>query len=58
MKQAHEPFPQEAINRLEVTGECFISNVWGPAKVTSIGGWNYTSLSSTMPNNTTPSYSW
>jgi len=40
-KQGHKPFPQEAENRSEIIGECFVSDVWGPAKVMLIGGWNY-----------------
>jgi transposase InsO family protein len=40
-KQKHKPFPQEAENRSEIAGERFLSDVWGPAKVTSIGGWRY-----------------
>jgi transposase InsO family protein len=40
-KQAHEPFPQEAKNRSTIVGERVISDVWGPARVTSIGGWKY-----------------
>ena len=40
-KQVHQKFPQEAENRSEIAGERFVSDVWGPAKVTSIGGWNY-----------------
>ena len=40
-KQAHQKFPQEAENLSEIAGEQFVSDVWGPAKVTSIGGWNY-----------------
>jgi len=40
-KQTHKPFPQEAENRSEIAGERFVSDVWGPAKVTSIRGWNY-----------------
>ena len=37
-KQAHQKFPKEAENHSEVTGKHFVSDVWGPAKVTSIGG--------------------
>ena len=40
-KQTHQPFPQEAKNRSENTGERVVSDVWGPTKVKSIGGWNY-----------------
>lgn len=41
-KQTHKPFPKEAENRSEIPGERIVSDVWGPARVTSIGGWNYT----------------
>ena len=40
-KQTHCPFPAEAENRSEIPGERFMSDVWGPARVTSIGGWKY-----------------
>ena len=40
-KQAHRPFPAEAENRSEIPGERFMSDIWGPARVTSIGGWKY-----------------
>ena len=40
-KQAHQKFPQEAENRSKIAGERFVSDVWGPAKVKSIGGWHY-----------------
>ena len=40
-KQAHKPFPQEAQNRSKVLGERIVSDVWGPARVMSIGGWKY-----------------
>jgi IS30 family transposase len=40
-KQAHKPFPQEAQNRSKVPGERIVSDVWGPARVISIGGWKY-----------------
>ena len=40
-KQAHQPFPQEAENRSVIPGERVISDVWGPARVVSIGGWKY-----------------
>ena len=40
-KQAHQQFPQEAENRSQISGECFMMDVWGPARVTSIGGWKY-----------------
>ena len=40
-KQAHRPFPKEAENRSKVAGERIVSDVWGPARVQSIGGWHY-----------------
>jgi len=40
-KQAHRPFPKEAEQRVEIAGERIIGNVWGPARVKSIGGWLY-----------------
>ena len=40
-KQAHKPFPQEAENWSEIPGERMVSDVWGPARVVSIGGWKY-----------------
>ena len=40
-KQAHQPFPQEAENRSQIPGERFMTDVWGPARATSIGGWKY-----------------
>ena len=40
-KQTHKPFPQEAENRSEIPGERVVSDVWGPARVMSIGGWKY-----------------
>ena len=40
-KQVHWPFPQEAENKSKIKGECFMTDVWGPAHVTSIGGWKY-----------------
>jgi hypothetical protein len=40
-KQAHKPFPQEAENRSNIPGERVVSDVWGPARVVSIGGWKY-----------------
>ena len=40
-KQAHQPFLPEAENRSETQGERFMTDVWGPACVTSIGGWKY-----------------
>ena len=40
-KQTHRPFPQEAQNRSEISGEHFMMDVWGPARVTSIGEWVY-----------------
>lgn len=40
-KQAHTPFPQEAKNRSEIPGERVVSDVWGPARTISIGGWKY-----------------
>jgi hypothetical protein len=40
-KQAHKPFPQEAENRSKIPGERIVSDVWGPARVISIGGWKY-----------------
>ena len=40
-KQAHQPFPAEAENRSQTQGERFMTDVWGPAHVTSIGGWIY-----------------
>ena len=40
-KQVHWPFPQEAKNKSKIKGEHFMTDVWGPAHVTSIGGWKY-----------------
>jgi len=40
-KHAHQPFPKEAENRSEIAGKRVVSDVWGPAKVKSIGGWSY-----------------
>ena len=40
-KQAHRQFPQEAENRSQISGERFMMDVWGLARVTSIGGWKY-----------------
>ena len=40
-KQAHQPFPKEAENRSDTPGERVMSDVWGPARVVSIGGWKY-----------------
>jgi len=40
-KQAHTSFPQEAQHQSTEPGERVVSDVWGPAKVTSIGGWKY-----------------
>ena len=40
-KQAHRQFPQEAQNRSQITGEQFMMDIWGPARVTSIGGLKY-----------------
>ena len=40
-KQSHKPFPQEAKNRSKVPGERVLTDVWGPARVESIGGWKY-----------------
>ena len=40
-KHAHKPFPQEASNRSEVPGERTMTDVWGPVKPKSIGGFNY-----------------
>ena len=40
-KQAHKPFPKEAENRSQIPGEQFMSDVWGPARVESIGKWKW-----------------
>ena len=40
-KQVHQQFPQEAENRSQISGERFMMDVWGLARVTSIGGWKY-----------------
>ena len=40
-KQAHKSFPAEAKNRSQVPGKQFMTDVWGSARVTSIGGWKY-----------------
>ena len=40
-KQATRPFPKEAENRSTVPGERSLSDVWGPARVESIGGSKY-----------------
>jgi len=40
-KQAHKPFLQEVENRSKVPGKRIVSDVWGPARVASIGGWKY-----------------
>jgi len=41
VKQAHRPFPKEAEHRSEIAGEWIVGDVWGPARVQSIGGWSY-----------------
>ena len=40
-KQAHKPFPKEAENRSKTPGERVMSDVWGPARVESIGKWKW-----------------
>jgi transposase InsO family protein len=40
-KQAHRPFPKEAENRTTIAGERIMGDVWGPARVESIGKWKY-----------------
>jgi transposase InsO family protein len=40
-KQDRKSFPKEAENRSERAGERFMSDVWGPAQVESIGKWKY-----------------
>jgi hypothetical protein len=40
-KQTVRPFPKEADGRSKVPGERTISDVWGPARVESIGGAKY-----------------
>ena len=40
-KQAHQSFPQEAKDCSQKLGERVMSDVWGPAKVESIGKWKY-----------------
>jgi hypothetical protein len=40
-KQAHKPFPKEAENRSQEPGERIMSDVWGPARVESIGRWRW-----------------
>ncbi len=40
-KQAHRPFPAEASNRSDTPGERIMGDVWGPARVESIGRWKY-----------------
>jgi len=40
-KQAHRPFPKEAEHHSEIAGERIVGDVWGPARVQSIGGWFY-----------------
>ena len=40
-KQTHRPFPAEAKNRSQIPGEHFMTDVWGTARTTSIGGWKY-----------------
>ena len=40
-KQAHKPFPKEAQNRSKEPGERVMSDVWGPARVESIGQWKW-----------------
>ena len=40
-KQAHRPFPKKAEHRAEIAGERIVGDVWGPARVKSIGGWLY-----------------
>ena len=40
-KQTHRPLPAEAENRSQIPGERFMTDVWGPARTTSIGGWKY-----------------
>ena len=40
-KQAHKPFPKEAEHKSETPGERIMSDVWGPARVESIGRWKW-----------------
>ena len=40
-KQAHKPFPKEAKNRSKKPEERVMSDVWGPARVESIGRWKW-----------------
>ena len=40
-KQTHKPFPREAENRSQEPGERVMSDVWGPARVESIGKWTW-----------------
>src|SRR5271156_4710152 len=40
-KQVHWPFLKEVENQSEIKGECFMTDVWGLARVNSIGGWKY-----------------
>ena len=40
-KQAHKPFPKEAEHKSEIPGERIMSDVWGPARVESIGRWKW-----------------
>jgi hypothetical protein len=40
-KMAHRPFPKEAENRSQTPGERIISDVWGPARVESLGKSKY-----------------
>ena len=40
-KQVHRPFPQEAEHKSEIPGEQIMSDIWGKARVESIGQWRW-----------------
>jgi hypothetical protein len=40
-KQAHKPFPKEAKHKSEIPWERIMSDVWGPARIKSIGQWKW-----------------
>ena len=40
-KQAYRPFPKKAEHKSETPGEHIMSDVWGPARVESIGCWKW-----------------
>ena len=40
-RMAHKPFPQEAQNRSQTAGERQLSDIFGPVRIKSIGGFTY-----------------